>query len=215
MPTQTDSPFEHSIYTVQADSIQIARARCDILDESGTQILWALLLGFLPGLKIRVYAGKSKRTEILRINRPREFGPLAEMYDYPIFDSMSNSKIGTVRLPKGRWKLKPSEKIYAHLATPEPSTMDDWMLLDHSDQKLGYFKGVPESDDKSKQNVWDMYVDDDRVCRVCEAVEWDFGTRLRITADCSLDTLGKIDRRLALSSVLVQMALRGEIMDMG
>ena len=95
---QTDSPFEHSIFTVQATSIQIARARCDILDESGTQILWAILIGFLAGVKIRVYVGKSGRIEILRINRPREFAPIAEMYDYPILDSISNIRIGTVTI---------------------------------------------------------------------------------------------------------------------
>ncbi len=181
---KTGTPFENTIFTVQADSFQIASGKCDILDMSGSQILWATLLSFPYFPKIRVYEAKSRRTEILKVNRPREFGPMLEMYDYPVLDSISKSRIGTVRL-----------------------TNDGWTLLDHSNQKMGYFNRVQELEDEIKLAVWHGYADDVRVCQLCQVVERDLGINLRITVDCSLDIQGQLDRRLTLSSVLVKMAL--------
>jgi hypothetical protein len=213
---QLYNPFDHSIFTVQADSIQITRARCDILDESGTEIFWAILIGFLAGVKIRVYAGESRRTEILRIDRPKEFGPMAERYDYPVIDFTNESRVGTVRLPEGSWKLKPSEKIYDFsLEHLKRIAMDGWILFNHQHEKVGYFKAVPESEDNCKQSVWDVYAGDDRVCQVSRVPERGFEKSLRITADCSIDVYGKLDRRLVLSSILVRMALEVEGMNQG
>ncbi len=139
-----------------------------------------------------MYTGKSRRTQILKVDRPREFGPTSEIHDYPVLDSVSNSRIGTVRLTNYGWKL-----------------------LDHSHQLIGYFNRVPVLEDGIKQGVWDGYVDDILVCQVSQVVKWDLGIDLKITVDCSLDPQGKLDRRLTLSSVLVKMALEASKRDTG
>ena len=80
---QTDDPFEHSIYIVRAGPIQIARGDAIFLSASGSKILWAILLGFL-GPRIWVYVGKSRRTQVLKVDRPRDFCLMSDIYDYPV-----------------------------------------------------------------------------------------------------------------------------------
>jgi hypothetical protein len=178
MPTR--SQFENSILTIQAGGIQVVRGRCDILDEAETRVLWAILLGCL-GPRIRVFASNPRRIELLRVTRPKEFGPMSEIHDYPVFDLVESLRIGTVRL-----------------------TNDGWILLDKNRRERGCFRRVQNSEDKLKQKAWAGYNDDAPVCQV---VQWASGAAFRMTMDCSPDTKRRLDRRLVLSSVLVLAAL--------
>lgn len=180
---QAGTLFEHTIYSLQANHNQIAFGRCHVVDASGNPILWAVLLGF-PSVKIRVYLDKYSWTAILRVNRPREFGPMAEIHDYPVLDPIEKARIGTVRL-----------------------TNDGWILLDQSHQRAGLFKQVQASESMPKHEIWDGYVDDVLLCQIHYL---DLGIDLKMTVDCSLDPDGKLDRRLTLSSALVRMALEVE-----
>ena len=135
---------------------------------------------------------------ILEVNGPREFGPMSEVHDYPVLDSLSDSRIGTVRLSN-----------------------DGWVLLNQSQQKAASFKGPSAIGDVVKPTVtvqrgglvptteglpaesWDGYVNEVHVCRVVKLDAW----YPRISVDCSLDTRGMLDRRLTMASVLVKMAL--------
>jgi hypothetical protein len=195
------SPFEHSIYIVQSGGLQMLRGRCEILDTWGNEILWATLLAFPGSPKIRVYAGRSEKNEVMKVNRPRTYGPMSENHDYAVLDSITNFRIGAVRL-----------------------TNDGWTLHSQSHEKSGYFKQVCRSGDKFRPEVtleqanlpiilegipaevWDGYAEDVHVCQV---VKW-HSKILRMTVDCSLDANRKLDRRLALSSALVQLAVEAE-----
>jgi hypothetical protein len=198
---QADTPFEHTIYIVQSGGLQILRGRCEILDSWGNEILWATLLGFPGSPKIRVYAGRSRRNEALKINRPRTYGPMSENHDYAVLDPTNNFSIGAVRL-----------------------TNDGWMLLNKSHEKTICFKQVGQSADELRPKVmlqranlpiilegipaqvWDGYTDDEHVCQV---VKWHSKIRT-IPVDCSLDAKGTLYKRLALSSALVQLAIEAE-----
>jgi hypothetical protein len=179
---QNSNPFGHSIYTVRA-RIWISEG-CEILDSSGNRILGANLLGFFGTVKIRVCAGKSGWSKILKVEGPKEFGPMSAAHDYPVFDAGSDSRMGTVRL-----------------------TNDGWILLDEGRHEIGRLKRVPELEDKDKPKVWDAYNDDVHLCRIVQFASGKiFGNRVKISVDCSSDTENKLDRRLLLSSALVQAA---------
>jgi hypothetical protein len=216
---QTGSPFGHSIFTVQTRCVQMILGRCEVLDASGNRILWAKLVS-ASGPKIRVYAGKSRSNEILRVDRPMAFGAMSEIYDYSVFDYVGDVRIATWRSQGDSWKLKPSEKISAPLLDRMQAD-DVWKLLGESHQELGYFKRVRELESLFQPTVtvrrgestlkfrgipregWDGYVDDDHLCQI---VRWDSITP-RITVDCSPDTEAKLDRRLPLSIAFIQMAI--------
>jgi hypothetical protein len=193
---QWDTLFNQPIFTLQIRFWQMALGSCEILDASGAKILYAALLGFV-GPKIRVYAYKPKRAEILEVKGPRESAPASEISDYPVLDSVNDVRIGTVRL-----------------------TNDGWLLLNQSHQETACFKNIQLFGDMDKPTIadqggrlpvavdgapakgWDGYVNDVHVCRI---VKW--GACSRMSVDCSFDTREMLDRRLTLASALVEMAL--------
>ena len=187
--------FRHTSYLVRRKIFKLFGAAFHIYDPSGAIAFYSKQKAFKMREDIRLYTGEDMQTEVLSI-QARQIIDFSAAYD--VIDPASNTKVGALK----RKGLKSILK-------------DEWIIMDAEDREIGLIK-----EDSAflalvrrflvnliPQTYYGEMADGQRVC----LFKQNFNPFvMKIKLDFSMDTEGRLDRRLGIAGAVLLCAIEGK-----
>ncbi len=190
-------PFEHSKYLLRKQAMKLFGGKFRIYDPNGTMVLFADMKAFKMREDISVHPDDKSSTELLRITA-RQIIDFSAAYD--VVDSSTGQKIGALK----RRGLKSILK-------------DEWVIMDAADAEIGTIQ-----EDRWLLALIRRFATD----LVPQSFHGEIGGvevfkfhqhfnpfLFKLDLDFSLDTTGKLDRRLGIAAGILMCAIEGRQRD--
>lgn len=188
--------FAQPTYLIRKQFLRLFGERFHIYGPDGELVLYTKMKAFKLKEDIRLYASEAMERELLTI-QARSVIDFGATYD--VVDPVSNEKVGSLRRKGLKSMLR-----------------DEWIIFDHADRELG--KIVEDSTVKALVRRFvdfasllmpqKYHVDVDG--QTVATFQQQFNPFIqRIELDFTLDTQGRIDRRLGVAAGVLMAAIEG------
>jgi uncharacterized protein YxjI len=190
----TTQRFSHSNYLIRRKILSILGAAFHVYDPSGNVAFYSKQKAFKLKEDIRIYTGEDMQTECLLI-KARNVIDIAAKYD--VFDSATNTKIGTFQ----RKGLKSILK-------------DEWLILNTNDEQVGMIKEDSALMATLRRFLTNL-IPQEFYGFIGESTVLHFKQNFnpfvsKINLDFSSDTNNLLDRRLGIAAGVLLCAVEGK-----
>lgn len=189
-------PFSYPTYLMRKKFLQLFGGEFYIDAPDGRLLFYAKLKAFKLKEDLRLYSDMAMTREVLSI-QARQMLDFSGAFD--VFDSRNGEKVGVIRR-QGFKSIVKDEWTFMDADETEIGTLkEDRMLLALIRRFVPYGTLIPQ-----------LYRGEVRGEEVCTFTQNFNPFTLKLTLDFSMDTQGRLDRRLGIAAALLMGAVEGK-----